>query len=174
MASRTAVRTRRISFDFYITPGVQLLIIANVAVYILEAFIHYFGGVNGYNWLLKWFGLVPAGVIPLLRVWQPFTYLFLHDINSIWHIVLNMFTLWMFGREVELVWGRNRFLRYYFLTGVGAGILNVIVKTVPMFGGKGILLRQPSARLALFSEFSSPAPFSFPTAALISSLFPFR
>src|SRR5712671_2455561 len=136
MASRNSVRTHRISFDFYITPGVQLLIIANVAVYILEAFIHYFGGVNGYNWLLKWFGLVPAGVIPLLRVWQPFTYLFLHDINSIWHIVLNMFTLWMFGREVELVWGRNRFLRYYFLTGVGAGILNVIVKTVPTLWGK--------------------------------------
>src|ERR1700722_15421828 len=137
MASRTAVRTHRISFDFYITPGVQLLIIANVAVYILEAFIHYFGGVNGYNWLLKWFGLVPAGVIPLLRVWQPFTYLFLHDINSIWHIVLNMFTLWMFGREVELVWGKNRFLRYYFLTGVGAGIINVIVKTVPALFGHG-------------------------------------
>src|SRR5260370_4919432 len=135
MALRTAVRTHRISFDFYITPGVQLLIIANVAVYILEAFVNYFGGVGAYNWLLKWFGLVPAGVIPLLRFWQPFTYLFLHDINSIWHIVVNMFTLWMFGREVELVWGRNRFLRYYFLTGVGAGLINVIVKTFPMLWG---------------------------------------
>src|SRR4029077_20401600 len=136
MASRTGVRTHRISFDFYITSGVQLLVIANVAVYILEAFIHYFGGVSGYNWLLKWFGLVPAGVIPLLRIWQPFTYLFLHDVNSIWHILVNMFMLWSFGREVELVWGRNRFLRYYFLTGVGAGVLNVIVRTVPMLWGR--------------------------------------
>src|SRR5258708_16037425 len=110
MASRTAVRTHRISFDFYITPGVQLLIIANVAVYILEAFIHYFGGVNGYNWLLKWFGLVPAGVIPLLRVWQPFTYLFLPDINSICHIVLNMFTFWMLGRAWNLAWSTTPFL----------------------------------------------------------------
>jgi membrane associated rhomboid family serine protease len=135
MASRSTIRTHRISFDFYITPGVQLLIIANVAVFILEAFIKYFGGAGGYTWLLKWFGLVPAGVIPLLRIWQPFTYLFLHDITDIWHIVLNMFTLWMFGREVELVWGRNRFLRYYFLTGVGAGLLNVVVKTVPMLWG---------------------------------------
>src|SRR6266852_4623717 len=124
MASRTAVRTHRISFDFYITPGVQLLILGNVAVYILEAFIHYFGGVNGYNWLLKWFGLVPAGVIPLLRVWQPFTYLFLHDINSIWHIVLNMFTLWMFGREVELVWGQgNSFTPTIGASGAIFGIL---------------------------------------------------
>lgn len=125
------IRNYRFSFNFYITPGVQLLIIANFAVYIVEAFVHYFAGVSGYIWMLKWFGLVPAGVVPLLRIWQPFTYLFLHDITSIWHIVLNMFTLWMFGREVELVWGRNRFLRYYFLTGVGAGILNVIVKTIP-------------------------------------------
>src|ERR1041385_5468611 len=192
MASRSGVRTHRISFDFYITPGVQLLIVANVAVFILEAFVRYFGGISGYNTLLKWFGLVPAGVIPLLRIWQPFTYLFLHDITSIWHLVVNMFMLWMFGREVELVWGRNRFLRYYFragvipllriwqpftylflhditsiwhlvvnmfmlwmfgrevelvwgrnrflryyfLTGVGAGVLNVIVKTVPMLWGR--------------------------------------
>src|ERR1700745_47891 len=136
MASRTGVRTHRVSFDFYITPGVQLLIIANVAVYILEAFIHYFGGVGAYNWLLKWFGLVPAGVIPLLRILQPFTYLFLHDINSIWHILLNMLMLWMFGREVELVWGRNRFLRYYFLTGVGAGLINVIVNNFPHLWGR--------------------------------------
>jgi membrane associated rhomboid family serine protease len=134
MASR--VRNYRFSFNFYITPGVQLLIIANVAVFIIEAFVRYFGGIASYVSLLKWFGLVPAGVIPLLRVWQPFTYLFLHDVNSIWHIVVNMFMLWMFGREVELVWGRNRFLRYYFLTGVGAGILNVIVKTFPMLWGR--------------------------------------
>ena len=51
MASRTGVRSHRISFDFYITSGVQLLVIANVAVYILEAFVHYFGGVGAYNWL---------------------------------------------------------------------------------------------------------------------------
>src|SRR5262252_8137707 len=124
MASRSPIRNYRLSINFFITPGVQLLIIAN------------FGVMGGYNWILKWFGLVPAGVIPLFRIWQPFTYLFLHDINSIWHIVLNMFMLWMFGREVELVWGRNRFLRYYFLTGVGAGLLNVMVKTFPMLWGR--------------------------------------
>lgn len=136
MASRSGVRTHRISFDFYITPGVQLLIIANFAVFILEAFIHYFGGDSDYRWFLKWFGLVPAGVFPGLRIWQPFTYLFLHEVTYIWHIVVNMFMLWMFGREVELVWGRNRFLRYYFLTGVGAGILNVIVKAFATLWGR--------------------------------------
>src|SRR5215471_6884100 len=133
MASRSNVSSYRVSFDFYVTSGVKLLLIANFSVFILEAFAYYFGGKSGYEWLLKWFGLIPAGVFPGLRIWQPFTYLFLHSITDIWHILLNMFTLWMFGREVEMVWGRNRFLRYYFLTGVGAGVLNVIVKTVPFF-----------------------------------------
>ena len=131
MASRSNVRSYRISFDFYVTPGVKILLIANFAVFILEAFVSYLGGKTGYESLLKWFGLVPSGVVPGLRIWQPVTYMFLHDVGYIWHIVVNMFMLWMFGRELELVWGRNRFLRYYFLTGVGAGIINVVVKTVP-------------------------------------------
>ena len=131
MTSRSNVRSYRISFDFYVTPAVKLLLIANFAVFLVEAFTYYFFGIGGYNWMLKWFGLVPAGVVPLLRIWQPVTYLFLHDVGDIWHILLNMFMLWMFGRELELVWGRDRFLRYYFLTGVGAGILNVVVRTVP-------------------------------------------
>ena len=135
MASRTGVRTHRVSFDFYITPGVQLLIIANVAVYLLEAFIHYFGGVGGYNWLLKWFGLVPAGVIPLLRIWQPFTYLFLHA--GVLHILFNLLYLAMFGADLERMWGTRKFYIYFFLCGVGAGIINVIVKLIIDPHGQG-------------------------------------
>jgi len=135
MSSRPGIKNYRFSFNFYITPGVQLLIIANFAVYIVQLFIHRFRGAFPEHLFEMWFGLVPAGVIPGLRLWQPVTYLFLHSVDDVWHIILNMFMLWMFGRELELVWGRNRFLRYYFLTGVGAGILNVIVKTFPMLWG---------------------------------------
>jgi membrane associated rhomboid family serine protease len=137
MGSRSGIKSYRVSFDFYITPGVKLLLIANFAVFIFEALLYSFWRAPAYDELVKWFGLVPAGVVPLFRIWQPFTYLFLHDIHSIWHILMNMFMLWMFGRELELVWGKNRFLRYYFLTGVGAGIINVIVKTVPALFGHG-------------------------------------
>ena len=131
MQSRSGFKRYRVSFDFYITPGVKLLLIVNFAVFIFEALLYRFSGASAYLEMVKWFGLVPARVLPGLRVWQPFTYLFLHDVGSIWHILMNMFMLWMFGRELELVWGRNRFLRYYFLTGVGAGLLNVIVKLAP-------------------------------------------
>lgn len=137
MYSRSGIKSYRISFDFYITPAVKLLLIANFAVYIFEALLYRFSGLASYAWLVNWFGLVPARVV-LLCVWQPFTYLFLHDVSSIWHILTNMFMLWMFGRELELVWGKYRFLRYYFLTGVGAGLINVVVKAVPVLWGHGI------------------------------------
>jgi membrane associated rhomboid family serine protease len=135
--SRSGIKSYRVSFDFYITSGVKLLLIANFAVFIFEVLLYRFSGLSSYAWLVNWFGLVPARVVPLFCIWQPFTYLFLHDVSSIWHILTNMFMLWMFGRELELVWGKNRFLRYYLLTGVGAGLINVAVKTVPALLGHG-------------------------------------
>src|SRR5215475_927079 len=103
MASRSGVSRYKISFDFYVTSGVKYLLIANFAVFIVEAFVVHFGGAPGYTKMLTWLGLVPAGVIPGLRIWQPFTYLFLHDVDSFFlHLVMNMLMLWMFGRELEL------------------------------------------------------------------------
>ncbi|MBS1840884.1 MAG: rhomboid family intramembrane serine protease [Acidobacteria bacterium] len=136
MASRSGVKSYRVTFDFYVTPGVKLLLIANFAVFILEALIYKYGWFGGYKALIARFGLIPAGVFPGLRIWQPFTYLFLHEVRDVWHILINMLMLWMFGREVELVWNRNRFLRYYFLTGVGAGLINVIVNNFPHLWGR--------------------------------------
>src|SRR5260370_266623 len=60
--------------------------------------------------------------------------MFLH--GGLLHLLLNMLMLWMFGRELELVWGKRRFLNYFFLCGAGAGIIEVIVKTIPVFFGK--------------------------------------
>jgi len=60
--------------------------------------------------------------------WQPFTYMWLH--GGIMHVAFNMFALWMFGTPLALIWGAKRFLRYYLLCGVGAGL---IIATVPFF-----------------------------------------
>src|SRR5438045_9218303 len=108
------IKSYRVSFDFYITPGIKMLLIANFAVFIFEALLYRFSGVSAYAALVKWFGLVPAGVIPGLRIWQPFSYLFLHDVGSIWHILMNMLMPWMFGRELALVWCKPDFLRHHF------------------------------------------------------------
>jgi membrane associated rhomboid family serine protease len=55
-------------------------------------------------------------------IWQPFTYMWLHDPGSLLHVVFNMFTLWMFGGVLEATWGSQRFLRFYLTCGIGAGV----------------------------------------------------
>ena len=54
--------------------------------------------------------------------WQFFTYMFLHSSSSFFHILFNMFALWMFGSTLENLWGSGRFLMFYLVCGIGAGI----------------------------------------------------
>jgi len=125
----------RVRFDWrgFITPGVKLLVLTCAGVFLAQTLIALLLPRNVTAWINYMFGLVPSGVIPGLRVWQPFTYLFLH--GGLFHLLINMLMLWMFGRELELMWGKKRFLNYFFLCGVGAGILTIIVKFVPLLWG---------------------------------------
>ena len=61
------------------------------------------------------------------KPYQLVTYMFLHDTSSFSHLLFNMFGLWMFGKDIELFWGRNKFLIFYFVTGIGAGIIQELV-----------------------------------------------
>jgi membrane associated rhomboid family serine protease len=98
-------------------PVVKQLMIANAVVYVAAAMIP---GIQLYG------SVFPFLVWQQGFLWQPFTYMWLH--GSLGHIAMNMFVLWMFGSQVALVWGAKRFLRYYLLCGVGAG---VIIATFP-------------------------------------------
>ena len=72
------------------------------------------------------FALWPlASTFPSFMPWQLLTYGFLH--GSLMHIAFNMFMLWMFGRELELVYGPRRFIAYYLTCVVGAGVVQLIV-----------------------------------------------
>jgi len=84
------------------------------------------------------FGLHPAWIVHArstiasehsLWVWQLATYMFLH--GGIFHIVFNMLALWMFGAELERMWGTRYFLKFYLATGIGAGVLTVLVSLLP-------------------------------------------
>jgi membrane associated rhomboid family serine protease len=99
-----------------ITRTVKALITLNVAVYVLQVISHLFGS----NFLELYFGLVPIRITHELMLWQLVTYMFLH--GGIFHILFNMLTLFMFGNDLERYWGTRRFLNYYFITGIGAGI----------------------------------------------------
>lgn len=61
----------------------------------------------------------------MFKPWQFITYMFLH--GNFTHIFFNMFALWMFGYALENVWGPKRFLVYYLLTGIGAGIFHYVI-----------------------------------------------
>lgn len=61
----------------------------------------------------------------LFRIWQPFTYMFMH--GGLDHLVFNMFALWMFGYVLENFWGTQRFLIYYVLCGLGAAVVSMLL-----------------------------------------------
>jgi membrane associated rhomboid family serine protease len=118
----TRYRSRSSLFNWSFPSGVKWLIISNIAVYVVYFFGSWMRGEPIFDNLL----LMPAAVVRQGFIWQLFTYLFLHSLNSLWHIVFNMLALWMFGTPIEETWGTRRFLQYYFVCGIGAGICVVL------------------------------------------------
>src|SRR5207244_8269365 len=82
-------------------------------------------------------GLHPIFVTLSLWVWQIATYMFLH--GGIFHIVFNMLALWMFGTELERTWGTRYFLKFYAVTGIGAGVLTVLFSHLPFAVAEQVL-----------------------------------
>src|SRR5882762_7861656 len=111
----TSFGGRRYNFDWrsFITPGVKLLVLVCSGVFLFQTLLSLLAPPSATIWLLKWFALIPEAVTHHIppRIWQPFTYIFLH--GGLFHLLINMLMLWMFGRELELVWGKRRFLNYF-------------------------------------------------------------
>lgn len=61
---------------------------------------------------------------PLFQPWQIITHLFMH--GNLLHLIYNMFALWMFGSELETIWGPKKFLTFYFLCGIGAALIQLL------------------------------------------------
>jgi membrane associated rhomboid family serine protease len=105
-------------FYSYFTPGVKWLLISNTAVFVLTRLAG-----AAFRMHLGILALAPRTVVFDFTIWQLVTYLFLH--GGIWHLLFNMLTLWMFGTPLEQDWGTRKFLKYYFLCGIGAGLCDV-------------------------------------------------
>lgn len=132
-----------------LTPAVKTLLIANVAVFIFQ----YLAGALGQVRMDRLFGLVPYEVTHHLFLWQLVTYLFLH--GGLLHIGFNMLALWMFGTELESLWGTNRFTRFYFITGIGAAICSTLAawnSYIPIIGASGAIYGLLAAYGILFPE----------------------
>jgi membrane associated rhomboid family serine protease len=103
-----------------VTPAVKILIAINVVAFVLQMIAPQ---------LTELFGLRPRDVLESLYVWQPLTYMFLH--GGIGHILFNMLSLWMFGVELERMWGTAFFTRYYLVCGIGAAITTILCGFLP-------------------------------------------
>ena len=103
-----------------VSTALKALIAANVVMFLAAMVVPSIVGV---------LGLVPAFVVGRFWVWQVATYMFLHA--GPFHILFNMLALWMFGAELERVWGTRFFLKFYFVCGIGAGVLTVIFSLLP-------------------------------------------
>lgn len=132
----------RMGWGRMLTPAIRNIIIACTAVFLIQTLVNLLLAPGAQVWYLEEFGLVPLAVTHGLRLWQPFTYLFLH--GGIGHLLFNMLFLWMFGVDLERTWGTHRFYVYYFLTGIGAGLLNVLVKTLLDPHGTGSAVLNPT------------------------------
>ncbi len=99
-----------------LTPVVKNLLIINAGVFLIQQFASLFApGV-----LEPVFGLNYQGLINEFKLWQVFTYMFLH--GGWMHILFNLLALWMFAGDLEELWGGRIFLRYYIFCGIGAGL----------------------------------------------------
>lgn len=102
-------------------PVTKNLILINVLIWLVEFCLPGFGrGLIG-TLGLHYFGGEHFNPVQII------TYLFVHDRSTPMHVFFNMFSLWMFGRLMEQVWGSKRFFIYYFVCGIGAGVIQECV-----------------------------------------------
>ena len=114
------------------TNAIKLLVSVNFGIFLLQSLS------KSEMIFFQLFGLVPKLIWSEFMIWQPVTYLFFH--GGIWHVLINMFVLWMFGSELERLWGKLRFLKYYFITGIGSGIMTALLNLssiTPVVGASG-------------------------------------
>jgi membrane associated rhomboid family serine protease len=129
-------------------PMIKGLIVANVLVFVFEYLLQLGAyNIDGYPlefWFRKLFYLIPINLESgnpayyhalenaHFYIWQLITYQFIH--GGFWHIALNMFALWMFGAELESIWGSKKFIIFYLICGVGAGLVQLGVQMFPELG----------------------------------------
>ena len=113
-------RNSQFGFGGGLTPGVRYLLTANVVIYLAQLFT----GGRGAPSPLDSLAMHPHQVVHHFDFWQLLTYMFLH--GSFFHIFFNMFTLFIFGCDVERTLGTKKFLHFYFLTGIGGGLVYLL------------------------------------------------
>lgn len=105
---------------------------------------------------------------------QLLTYIFMHDTSSFGHIFCNMFGLWMFGSALEQIWGAKKFVFFYLVAGVGAGVIQELtwmIDLAPMAGDFDAAIRANSgAELGEYQRLLSQGDITQATAVDLARL----
>lgn len=150
-----------------LTPTVKWILIACVASFLIQQTADQFMGGN----LLSWFGLIPNQFMINHRLWQLFTYPFLHA--DVMHLFMNMLMLLFFGSELESVWGRAFFLKYYFLCSTAAGVVYLLLQMF-VWGGGGLGTPMVGASGAIFGLLMAYSLIFGERTMLFMMLFPMK
>ncbi len=160
---------------FRLTPILKVLLITNIAIYFINNLI--FGGIviSGiplHYWIIEIFALQPIHTDIIFSsnvdfgfgIWQLLTYQFLHA--DFGHLFFNMFALYMFSSELEETWGSAKFLVFYLISGIGAGLLHLLISPIlghsaPTIGASGSLygviiafaMMNPDRKIIMFPLF---------------------
>lgn len=132
---------------FRLTPLVRNLIIINVVVFVIQQL--------GGDRITALVSLWPLGS-GYFAPYQFFTYMFAH--GGMMHIFFNMFALASFGPILEHYWGDKKFLSFYMITGIGAGVLYAIVNYFLFPGAQGIMLGASGALYGILMAFGMVFP----------------
>ncbi len=97
---------------------VLILLTINIVIFVFQLFFLSYFNLH----IERFFALNPLKIVEKYWLWQIVTYMFLHSPVNFFHILFNMYLLWMFGAPVEEAWGNKTFLKYYFFSGIGAGL----------------------------------------------------
>jgi membrane associated rhomboid family serine protease len=109
-----------------IPPITQFLMLACTAIFCLQLITP----------LARWFALFPLAS-GLFLPWQPLTYAFLH--GDTLHLFFNMLGLWMFGAELEMLWGRKRYLSFLAIGAIFGGLTFMIATALPGMGNNSLV-----------------------------------
>lgn len=143
----------------------KLLWINGIAWFVFA--LGFAAGIGPLAFLFRLLSLTPSTFLTG-AIWQPLTYMFLHDPGGVWHLLLNLFALWMFGGTLAREWGGRRFVHFFLVCGLGAGLADVAVRTLMGTGGVATV-GASGAVLAVVTAFAVKYPN---TPILISFILP--
>jgi len=151
-----------------LTPAIKVIVAVNVVAFLATLMLPS---------ITLTLGLRPADVVGQLHVWQLVTYMFIHAGPT--HLLFNMLALWMFGTELERMWGTKFFTKFYFVSGIGAGLFQLLLGILPfgfaaqfyypsVVGASGAIygvlaayaLYFPSRPIVMFLLFPVPAKYA--------------